>query len=403
MDWDDDLEDFAYKAEVELQLRRMKAQAEVRQILAGGNAASWDADIDVMSLTDPAPPSLFWRANANGTFTGYGYPGALHLLYGARKSGKTMLAYAFAAQELSQGRGVLWFAFERQQGVRERLALAGARDLSRLKYREASGMPSGAQVQALADAIREAGVSLVVFDAFRGLQAAVAPGTSANDGDAVELVNARILVPLQRAGAAVLVIDHTSKDGGGASAFGSERKESMADVVLSVAVLRAFDRETEGWSQVKVTADRYGYLGDDSPGYLVMTPGRGIQFRGDIPVGPAMIREDTADTAMKLEIRHLREMAVWNAVLHADDWTMNGLATYLSESVIAAGVKMGKSKWDTLLRDMIMSGAMKYAFGPRNSRLMRPGPDIPLEVRPLLADPDVAARLERYRGDAGPA
>lgn len=381
------------------------AKARARQEVAGGTASGWTADIDVMTLADPAPPCLFWRANDDGTYRGYGYPAGLHLLYGARKSGKTMLAFLWAAQLLNAGGGVVWYAFERQQGVRERLALAGARDLSRFRYREASGMPSAAEWAGVCAGVQAAGVSLVVFDAFRGLQAAVTPGTSANDGDAVELVNSRVLVPLQRAGAAVLVIDHQSKDGGGASAFGSERKESMADVVLSVEAKVQFSREREGWSKVTATADRYGFNDDDSPGYLVMIPGHGIQFRHDIPVDatPAAFMgqaEDAAALRQRQEVRRLRELEVHEAVMLADDWTMASVAEYLKEHCKGKSYSAGDSTWRTVAREMLLSGQLRAALGPRTSKLLRPGPGgVPAELQHLLTDPAIAARVEGYRHD----
>jgi hypothetical protein len=388
-----------YQTEVFHQWARARAKQEV----TGGDASGWTTRIDVATIADPAAPALLRRANADGSVRGYGYPGGLHLLYGTRKCGKTMLAVRWAADELLAGYGVLWFSFESQQGIRERLAMAGAgRELwPRFDYRLAGGRPTAETVAAIAASARNAGVSLVVFDAMRGLMRAVAPGTSANDGDAVELVNSDALLPFQRAGIAVLAIDHTSKAGGGASAFGSERKESMADVVLSVELKRQFSRETGGWSAVTATADRYGYNDEDSPGYLVLAPGAGIQFREDIPLTVApVIAEDAAAMQQKRELRHLREVEVHAAVLGADDWTASSVAAFLTEHCAGKAYSLSVSKWRAVVAEMMLSGQLRGAVGPRNAKLLRPGPGaLPDEVRPMLDDPAVAARAERYKHD----
>jgi hypothetical protein len=125
---------------------------------------------------------------------------------------------------------------------------------------------------------------LLVVDAFRGLQAMVAPGTSASDGDAVEAVYLEYLNPAVEAGATVVLLDHLPKAGG--ATFGSERKESAPDYVIKVEQLKAFTKTSPGFSSLLVTKDRYGEIeADTTVGYLWM-PGDGSESGSGVTMYP---------------------------------------------------------------------------------------------------------------------
>ena len=310
------------------------AKEEASRLVApGGEPKNWVPSPAAAGFPedDVLPPSLFWRdlvspPGWNSVPRGYGYPGTVHWLYGTGGVGKTALAALFAAQELKAGHRVVWYSFEPQQGLTERLTKSGA-DPSVMfpptaeypggvplpmlfHHMPATGVPSDSDIDVMCQSIHNGGITLVVLDAFRGLQSLLAPGTSANDGDAVETVNQRLLVPLARAGAAILVIDHRSKDTSVSGPTGSERKMSAAGVVMRMDKGVAFNRDTDGWASVTVEKDRYAYNSEQDKGIFTMTGGVS-GFTERVPSAGASIEAFLADPVAnrrKAILDRLRDM-----------------------------------------------------------------------------------------------
>ena len=231
-------------------------------------------------LPAPSPPSTLFVVGSDKNPGCHIIPEKKVLvLSGARSSGKTWITATWAVQEMTPGNTVIWIDFERQkEALNERLMLAGAQPHIIDRYLQYTAEPP--PVEALVNAIREASEYglrrvLLVVDAFRGLQGKIAPGTSAIDGDAVEAVYLEYLNPAIEAGATVCLLDHLPKAGG--ATFGSERKESAADYVITVEQVEAFTKEKPGYSTMTLTKDRYGYFAADTKvGHLWM-PGDGSQ------------------------------------------------------------------------------------------------------------------------------
>lgn len=339
------------------------AKEEARALLAGDSYQNWalsPADCG-FPVDEVSTPSIFIRDYApdpgwDGTPRGYGYPGGVHVLYGSRAAGKTWLAALWAAQEMRQGRHVAWYSFEPQRGLTERLMACGAtREAAPFFHHKAArGAPPDEAVQQIAGQVELGKFSLVVLDAMRGLQALIAPGSSSNDSDAVELVNQRFLVPIARAGAAVLLLDHRPKDTGNASAVGGERKESMADVVMRLENIRPFNREDDGYSRLTVTKDRYGYNGesDEYLGFFTMQSGRpAFSSRGLLPsVAAFMTPEPVVNYRGKI-LERLRAFPNHYT-------TQNQLA---GDLVDAEGNSM--SKWSRHIKTMIEEGVILKSEG----------------------------------------
>jgi hypothetical protein len=302
-------------SEVMHQLAREKARA----LLTPATTQAWELLLGDQGFPDDevGTPSMFWRdfdsdhvmpANRRS----YGYPGAIHVLYGARAAAKTWVAATWAAQEIRQEHHVVWYSFEPQKGLTERLKATGAqpKDAFYFHHKAARGTPSEEMVNQIAYQVEAGKVSLVVLDAMRGLQALIAPGSSSNDSDAIEQVAQQFLVPVARAGAAILLLDHRPKDVSNSSAIGGERKESLADCVMRLESIRPFSREVDGYSLLRVTKDRYGYNTDsaDHLAYFTMESGKpAFSSRTLLPSASAFMAPEPAEPSYrKLILERLR-------------------------------------------------------------------------------------------------
>jgi hypothetical protein len=264
--------------------------------------------IDIMSLGPvPDPARLIVTGSPDMPGGALIVPGTVTVMAGHRSAGKTWAAATWVAYELISNAMVTWIDYERQPVLlaeKMRMLLPNADLGKNLHY--ASDMPP-----LLAQEIPYQAAPLVVIDSWRGLQNAIAPGSTANDGDAVEQVYLEVLTPLQKAGATIVILDHLPKNGD--STFGSERKESAADYVIFVKQEVPFSREVSGHSSLTIAKDRYGHhAAGDVPGYL-WVPGRyeetsrtGIkkyppypEFRSWAPEPPACGLDDLGDTPDK--------------------------------------------------------------------------------------------------------
>ncbi|MFI9295354.1 hypothetical protein [Streptomyces gardneri] len=157
------------------------------------------------------------------------YPGRSHSIAGESGGGKSLCAQAAVVQVLLSGGTVLYIDYESDavSVVRERLAdtfgVPHAVLLSdRFSYVSPDGKPSAAELQPLLDRRFD----LVVVD---GVTTSLSHwGLSGRSEDEVTLWNSEFIVPLQRSGAAVLMIDHVVKatDSRGSYAIGSQAKRS---------------------------------------------------------------------------------------------------------------------------------------------------------------------------------
>jgi hypothetical protein len=118
--------------------------------------------------------------------------------------------------------------------------------------------------------IDELEARLVVVDAFNA--ALTLHGYSPQSTEEVEAFFGRVVAPLQRAGAAVVLPDHVVKDkvSRGRYSYGSERKSTGVDLHLGLTLLEPFGRGQRGRSKVTVHRDRVGYLEKPSPGVFVL-------------------------------------------------------------------------------------------------------------------------------------
>jgi hypothetical protein len=193
------------------------------------------------------------------------YQGGLHSISGPPDSGKTTIALWWLLQEARAGRRV---AFLDEEGgaelVAEKLIALGAteRDAALISY-----FPFPARswtpldVEALHGLINVVRPTVVLWDSAAAFLSRA--GLDENSAADVTKFWAQVLTPIAREhGAAVVVIDHDTKDTATASRYarGSGAKLAACDVAFKIEIVTAFSRTANGVMRMKVSKDRRGWL-----------------------------------------------------------------------------------------------------------------------------------------------
>ncbi|MFI1948055.1 DNA-primase RepB domain-containing protein [Streptomyces virginiae] len=156
------------------------------------------------------------------------YPGRSHSIAGESGGGKSLAAQAAAAQALSDGKRVCYVDYESDVNsvVRERLAetfrVSHSALIERFSYVAPDGRPSGGALSRLTGQRFD----LVIID---GVTTALSQfGLSGRDEGEVTLWNQELVVPFERSGSSVLLIDHVTKsaESRGSYAIGSQAKRA---------------------------------------------------------------------------------------------------------------------------------------------------------------------------------
>jgi hypothetical protein len=289
------------------EVARSQAKQDAAKILQS-EFKGWTS---VAALPDPPDPVLLVVTGKDNANTSAVSAKTITVLSGKRASGKTWVTTVWAAQIIRAGGHVMWIDFERQPyGLAQKIRQLGIpAHLADNYLHYASELPAAEKLKADVASYSFGGKHvLLVIDAFRGLQNTVAPGSSANDGDAVEQVYLEYLNPCTEAGATVVLLDHIAKTGDG-STFGSERKESAADYVIKVEQTQPFTKKKPGFSSLTCAKDRYGVIAaGEMVGYL-WVPGDGSKSGNsieDYPAGPEL-RNWSPQEAAELEATELSD------------------------------------------------------------------------------------------------
>lgn len=263
-----------FTREIKQNLIRKLAEEDVAMLLA----RPFTGFKSIANLPEPPDPETLIVTGKDTPGTRVVARAKVTVLSGHRSSGKTWVTAVWAAQEMRAGNHVIWVDFERQEDeLASKLRQAGlqAHMLDAQLHYTAELPPSQVLVSQVSQYTENgAHRCLVVVDAFRTLQNLVVPGSTANDGDAVEQVYIEYLTPVQEAGANVVLLDHMSKTGDKGT-FGSERKESAADYVIRVEKIQQFSRITAGFSSLTVTKARGGHIDEDTTAGFLWVPGDG--------------------------------------------------------------------------------------------------------------------------------
>lgn len=222
------------------------------------------------------------------------YAGKEHSVIGEMEAGKSWLALASAAAEITMGRTVIYVHFEEADPSDsiERLLALGATpgDVEKLFRFIAPDRPiTPEQVLPLLDPIP----SLVVLDGVN--EGMSMHGTGPRDEDGVATFRRRLIKPFVKAGAAVLTADHVVKDGEkrGRYALGSVHKgNALSGSLVVLENAEPFGRGARGRSHVFVTKDRPGHLRQHGRADR-KTPGR--TYMGELVVDDTRARTSYLD------------------------------------------------------------------------------------------------------------
>ncbi|MDC5696463.1 AAA family ATPase [Intrasporangium calvum] len=195
------------------------------------------------------------------------YRGLTHSLHGESESGKSMVMQSEAVRLLQAGELVLWLDFDSDPAsVVERLRLLGATDEQMgagFRYVHPEVSPhTDASEWAEWEALLTESYSLVVFDGVT--DALVLLGYETINNDHIAAWNRTYPARLAReTGAAVVMIDHVTKEGStrGRFAIGGQTKMAgLTGAAYTVAVDKPLGRGLRGVIVLRVAKDRPGYV-----------------------------------------------------------------------------------------------------------------------------------------------
>lgn len=207
------------------------------------------------------------------TISGLVYPGRRHVFSGEPETLKTWAADALCAEQIRSGAEVVYVDFEmgvHAQAGRMRALGLSDEELRRFLYMTPNEaltdvLPS---VETFLEFVRP---PLVVIDAFTGVLAA--NNVDENSNVEVENFYQAAITPIQRHGAAVVLIDHVTKDKEkrGRYSIASSRKLGATDVHLGFELVRPFSRGHTGLAKIRTHKDRPGTLMRPYAGEIELT------------------------------------------------------------------------------------------------------------------------------------
>jgi hypothetical protein len=283
---------------------------------------------------EPMRPSMLERSDGQHLV----YPGLLHWIMGEPGKGKTWVALHLAAEQLQAGHHVIYLDWEgNRQIVGERLAALGCtvEDLERFHYLRPPRISRNLADQ-IAQKARDTTCTVAICD---GVAKALAR-QDLNEDKAADVLAWLELVthPLTEAGAAVVCLDHVTKDKDtrGLWPRGSGAKQGeVSGAAWVVKPKVAFSRHDAGEISLIQAKDREGHVGLDGDvvarillapheggkrlDIKVATPAaQGTEFRptalmarislaldamtqqGETPTGTALLKEVPGQRAAKL-------------------------------------------------------------------------------------------------------
>lgn len=202
-------------------------------------------------------PTVGRRADGVGLF----YPGKLHTVAAETEAGKTWFALSACVDEMAAGNRVLYLDFEDDEGsvVGRLLTLGINRDLirERFHYLRPTEPLAGTNVVDLALALAEIQPTLVIIDGIT--EAMVLHNLSPLDNVDVSAFGRRLLKRLTITGAAVVCLDHVTKDreNRGRYAIGAAHKLNGLDGAGYVLENRTpFGIGLTGRTTIRIAKDR---------------------------------------------------------------------------------------------------------------------------------------------------
>jgi hypothetical protein len=354
--------------------------------------ASW-TPVDVRSARlgqSAAPPSILARADGACLF----YRRKVHSVHGESESGKSWLVQCAAAEVLSAGEPVLYIDFEDDAGpVAERLIRLGVPEAivdnpAMFSYIRPDASPDAATETAAFSALLSQHYSLAVVDGVTDAMGLF--GLSGKDNDDVAAWQRKLPRALARAtGAAVVCVDHVSKDPDtrGRFALGGQHKMAGLDgAAFVVEMAQPFAVGLAGMATVRV--------GKDRPGRIRSLGGRWRKRdRTQLIANFRLDSSDTERTVWSLDVPGIdtdeddpadqgRSAAVFRPT-----WCMEKVSRYwevtddlaqrsttktekaLADEQRDSGRRIGRDTWRVAVDRLVAEGYAEFEPGPRKSHL----------------------------------
>lgn len=272
---------------------------------------SWQlVDLAAVADSDPPTPTILHRSDGVCLL----YPGRVNAIHAEPEAGKTWLALIAAAEVIAAGHPVLFVDLEDSpQGALARLTALGidtattAQHLGYVQPTDAVADNWGRHTRAADDfhqLIASRPWALVVIDAVG--ESMATEGLGPLDNADVATWYRRIVRPIAASGAAVLLLDHVTKnrEGRGRWAIGAQAKLAAvtgAAYTLTVTrpIARAHTEPVEGLATLTIAKDRPGAVRAHAVGSthtiadlrITAWPDHGITHHLEPPGGDTISRE----------------------------------------------------------------------------------------------------------------
>jgi AAA domain len=322
-----------------------------------GASADW-LPVDLAALWDSEPieADVGWREDGVAMF----YRGCVNLVFGESASGKSWIALLAVAAVLGRGKHAVYFdAEDTGRGVAQRLKVLGVtRDqLSRLTYVNPSTYTRIGRDQ---HTVAVMAADLVVFDATTEFLSAMGGLSSNSDTDVADFMSS---LPkwAARLGPAVVVIDHTPKDGSNRNGpQGSQHKRAAVDgAAYYVEPVAIFKRSGEGLSLVWLNKDKQGGVGQHANGDFFAELRADGGFR--LTVGTPPVK--TLDPEARRAARQERLMAEIVAAAEREGKPLQSV-NGVRKSLKAAGIHFTTSHVNgALLAELVDRGFLTDDYG----------------------------------------
>lgn len=335
----------------------------------GGTGTDDDSTWSAVDLTailsgehEPTEPSVGHLEDGQALF----YLGRINAINAESESGKTWLALVACTQEIAAGHNVTYLDFEDDApGVTGRLLDLGADPddvAAHLTYLRPDDAFDTAAAGRLRRHLADTTPTLVVLDGVTEILAQNA--WKVNDNDDVAAFAHRVLRPIARAGAAVVLIDHVTKDkeAQGSHAIGAQHKRAMiSGASYKLEVIEPFGRGRTGRARIIITKDRPGAVrGQAVGGRNIGTIQLGSPVSGHVT---ALLRHFTDDPEQTF-----RPTALMEKVSRAVE-DLNGAGEEPTQAAIIRDVGGKKTHVVAAIRTLVDEHHLTTVDGPKRSTL----------------------------------
>jgi AAA domain len=308
-------------------------------------------------MLDP-PPTILRRTDDQALF----YLAKTNGLSGEPEAAKGWIVLAGAKELMDLDEFVLYLDFEdAAPGIVGRLRALGATD-DQIRNQFVYVRPDTAASADTVSNLPGIGASLIVIDGVT--EAMSLQGLNPNDNQDVATFIHLLPQPLAKMGAAVVLIDHVTKDrnGRGRGPIGAQHKLAGIDgAAYAVEMIRPFGRGMSGLSRLKVEKDRPGYI---RPRSLFAKVAADVFLESSADDGSVRVRLEPAEGSEDGDggFRPTYYMEKVSRYLElAGEQTVSGIATSVE----------GKREWVMkAAHQLVADGYATRRDGPRNAVLL---------------------------------